>query len=121
MTLADLLDRVLAPWVEVPARLSRMEDRMAVNQADLDAIVGNLRALRSELNDDNSRIQTALADLAAANPNLDLSEVNAALADLTTTVDNTSAIVPATPGEGGGGTEPTDPGAGTGDGGSVDV
>jgi hypothetical protein len=89
---------------------------MAITQADLDAITGNLRSLRSELTDDNSRIQSALADLAAANPNLDLTEVNAALSDLTQTVDSTSAIVPATPGDGGTVQPPTDPGAGTGDG-----
>lgn len=116
MSFDEFLARVLVPWVEVPARLATLEILMAVTQADLDAIAGNLGSLRTELTDDNSRIQSALADLAAANPNLDLSEVQAALSELTQTVDSTSAIVPATPGDGGAGQTPTDPGAGTGDG-----
>lgn len=123
MSFADFWARVLAPWVEVPARLRSIERHqesfMAVTQADLDGIVTNLRSLRTELTDSNSRIQKALADLAAANPNLDLSEVNAALADLSATVDNTEAIVPATPGEGGTPQPGTDPGASTGDGGEA--
>lgn len=94
---------------------------MAVNQADLDQITAGLRSLRSELADDNSRIQSAIADLAAANPNLDLSEVQNALGDLVSTVDSTSAIVPATPGDGGTDQPPTDPGAGTGDGSGAPV
>lgn len=115
MPLHQFLARVLAPWVDVPARLAHIGDLMAVTQADLDGIVGNLRSLREELTDSNSRIQTALADLAANHPDLDLSEVQAALADLTATVDNTQAIVPDTPGDGGIPQPGTDPGASTGD------
>ncbi len=116
MSFADLVARVLAPWVEVPRKLDDLGATMAVTQADLDGIVGNLRSLREELTDSNSRIQTAIANLASNNPNLDLSEINAALSDLAATVDNTQAIVPETPGDGGVDQTPTDPGASSGDG-----
>src|ERR1700733_15201444 len=66
-------------------------------QSQLDAIAAALNTLTINLTADDSAIQTAIAALQAANPALDLTGVNAALAGIATQVGLTAALIPATP------------------------
>lgn len=91
------------------ARTSRMERNMAVEQADLDALTGAVQDIDAQvtasvatLTADDSAIQQEIAALQAANPQLDLSGLQGAVAqaandvqtNLGQAVSATSQLIP---------------------------
>lgn len=99
----DGLEAFLAPWTDHPAqlrelrcRLRSLEEQMAVTQADLDTLAAELVA-------DTGAIQTEIQALKDANPNLDLSGLQNAVAEV-------GKLVPSATG-GGEGPVSSDPGA----------
>lgn len=74
-------------------RVARLETLMAVTQADLDALSTKLGDLKNALAADDAALQQEIAALQAANPNLDLSGVQAAVDQLSAQVDATAALV----------------------------
>ncbi len=114
----DLLGQVFAPWTKLPdqvqvltellvdmqSRLARhersikeMRKTMAVTQADLDALAGALNDVSTRLTSADEGLQAEIDALQAANPSLDLSGVQAALANVSAQVDATAAMVPVAP------------------------
>jgi hypothetical protein len=82
------------------ARLDIMENLLMATQADLDAVTASLATLKDTLVADDSAIQAEIAALQSANPGLDLTGLQAAVADVSAAVDATTALVPAaTPGD----------------------
>jgi uncharacterized coiled-coil protein SlyX len=78
-------------------RLTRMETRMANQQADLDAVAQRLADLKDTLTAADAGIQAEIDALKSQNPSLDLSGLQAAVDGLSSQVDATAALVPAPP------------------------
>lgn len=85
------LARVLAPWLEVPDRLERMESHMAT-QDQVDQLTRKLTDLRSALDAGDARIQQELDRLRAQD--VDVSGLENAIRDLSSEVDEAVNLVP---------------------------
>lgn len=81
---------------------------LLATQADIDALTNALAQLQAELTADDGAIQAELAKLSQANPSVDLTGLQSAVSNLSTQVQNTTALVPPATGTGtGSGTTPT--------------
>lgn len=87
--LENLIDRRTFDVLDV---LKKLEKTMAATQADIDAITQALNALQVELTTDVQAIQSEIATLEAQG--VDVTSLQAALGNLTGTVNTVNTIAP---------------------------
>lgn len=90
--------------IHLDHRLDRMEEKLhqlkeieLMAQTDVDALTQALQGLKDTLVADDGAIQAAIADLQQQVANgqpVDLSQLQAAVADMSSAVDSTTALVP---------------------------
>jgi hypothetical protein len=88
-------------FAELAVRITKLKELIVTTagntQADVDALTTAVGQLSDQLTTDVANIDAEIAALQAANPGLDLSNLQAAVTNLTGTVSNVTAIAPTPP------------------------
>jgi DNA-directed RNA polymerase specialized sigma54-like protein len=82
---------------EFEEAITQIERKLMSTQADVDALTAQVTQVATDLQTAQTTLQTEIDNLAAANPALDLSALQAAVAPLDASVQALGAITPTPP------------------------
>lgn len=91
------------PWqrfvshAELNAAIAHLERKIMASQADIDAITTQVQQVATDLDSAKTSLQTEIDNLAANNPGVDLSGLQAAVAPLDSAVQTLGQLQPTPP------------------------